>query len=228
MSIHFEHSSVVLIANNVNVSIFRPLWMARNAILREDELAGELLISPVTVHVPTPNFELDVLPDRVQWKCSQPYAEAQADVQRILGGIARMLPHTPYKAVGLNFAYLLTSPPGVSFDEFDARLFASPCTHAVEALPGGNARYGAYFSIDVLDMRLKVDLKPTRLAVNLGQPEALVPMGTELMRGLFNFHRDLKEDPIPDLERSLQNWERARGVAQDTLRQMLAAVHAGA
>ncbi len=192
-----ENSSVVIIAKDFNISIFKPFWLIKNNIFREEELSGNILITPPAVQIPSKNFQFIVLPDRLQIAIPREYPEAQSDINRIIGGIVTVLPHTPYTAVGLNFNYLVAHEAQDTFSKWERTLFASSFSNKVLSAKDANTRFGSYLSLDALGTRLKIDIKPTNAGENI---EALCNSwhpGQNLTRMHFNFHTDVTNTDAP-------------------------------
>lgn len=208
MGADLTNASAVLVAHDVNVSIFRPLWLKSQNILSEEELGGELLISPALIRIPTPRFELLILPDRVQFRPVLLSDQAQADALRVLGGIVSALPHTPFSAIGLNFDYTITPANGSQFRDWNQERFAVPLSLAIVGAEREDARFGLYCSFDVLGMRAKITIGPVaslRTTETVGGADAQV---SEAMRGSFNFHRDLVRSPsVSEILDALGRWK---------------------
>ena len=211
-------SDVVVIAHDVNLSIFRPAWFTKYEVFTEAELEGELVISPVVVQVPTAGFKLTVLPNRLQMAFQGPSPGSSDDVDRILGRIVRILPHTPYSACGLNFTYVATCDDD-GFRNWDERLFSSEAARRAGAIGLTDARFGTYFSFDALGGRLKLDIKPTKTPEQASALAAGWPEGADVVRANFNYHFELEgaEDPDKAVLESLAAWQVAAAQSRDLL-----------
>ncbi len=214
MAVELVNASAVIVGHDVNLSIFRPPWLRDQKILSDEELAGDVVITPLMVRIPAPTFELLILPDRVQVRPSDDPGKAQSDILRVLGGIVSTLPHTPFTAIGLNFDYLMTPEEHAEFQSWNKDSFAAPFSVDVIGSAQEEARFGAYYSFDTLEMCLKADLKPVR---RTEQPEGGIlksSTGPEAMLGKFNFHRDLKERPgVSEILQVLGRWNDAASLA---------------
>lgn len=214
MAVKPVNASAVVVAHDVNLSIFRPPWLRDQKILSDEELAGDVVITPLMVRIPAPSFELLILPDRVQMRPSDDSGKAQSDILRVLGGIVSTLPHTPFTAIGLNFDYLMTPDEHTQFQSWNKERFAAPFPVDVVGAALEEARFGAYYSFDTLGMRLKADLRPVR---RTEQPKGDILMssaGPEEMLGKFNFHRDLKVRPaVAEILQVLGRWGDASSLA---------------
>jgi hypothetical protein len=199
-------SSVVVVAHDVNLSIFRGPWFKRQAILTDEELSGEIVFAPSLVRIDTPEFDLLLLPDRVQFRPKTNVAaeRSQDNLLRVLGGIVTTLPHTPFTAAGLNFGYIICPQDQEQFFDWHRTRLASPFAMAqTGSAEGSGARYGSYFSVAWGDMRLRADLKPVRLED---------PAGNRLERVMakFNYHADLQSDvSVNELLAIIGRWRTA-------------------
>jgi len=124
-----------------------------------------------------------------------------------VGRIVRLLPHTPYVAVGLNFVWHLI-PNAAQFGEFCKGLFFrdNPLFTAFDV---DDARYGAYLSKNSLGARLRLDIKPHRM----GPPGE----GTELLQFAFNYNLDLPRSAaaVEQILQMLRRWDEARRESQE-------------
>ncbi len=184
-----DNSSVVITAQDVNISIFKPWWLLKEGIFNESEVAGEVVVTPVTVQIRTEHYEFAVLPNRVQMTCPRNYPDAQKNIDRILGGVARTLPHTPYSAVGLNFHYL--ARPEGTYGTWNRRWFTGEFTGSVCSKDDIAARFGSYFSMDTLGTRLKVNITPVTAGQGIEKFCDDWGIGEELLKFDFNFHVDV-------------------------------------
>lgn len=214
MAVELVNASAVVVGHDVNLSIFRPPWLRDQKILSDEELAGEVVMTPLMVRIPAPSFELLILPDRVQVRPLDDPGKAQSDILRVLGGIVSTLPHTPFSAIGLNFDYVMTPDEHTEFQSWNKESFATPFSVDVIGSAQEEGRFGAYYSFDTLGMRLKADLKPVRRTEQAERGILKSSAGPEEMLGKFNFHRDLKERPaVGEILQVLGRWGDAASLA---------------
>ena len=193
----FNGMTVVLAAHDLNMTIFRPVWMCKFDILTPDEITEGALISPAVIQLPTPTFQLTILPNRLQMVFPNLDTELNSNLaNRVLGGILKQLPHTPISAVGINFDFLIHPVDSPVFGKWNKENYGSPLACKLVPDEGSQPRFGSYVSMYVGDIRLKLDMKPVRAIEDLrAQAENLTPQ-TELMKLNFNYHLDLNhEDP---------------------------------
>lgn len=204
----FAGASVVLVANEINLSIFRPMWLGQMNILRPDEIANDCVISPAAIQIPTPQFNLLILPNQLQMAFAEMDDAAVIEpLNRVLGGILKNLPHTPLIAMGMNFDFFVGPDDLKQFAEWNKSLFASGFASLVCGNPAGHPRFGAYFSTLFEGMRLKINTKPVHGAVAAPKVVEALKVATEWMHFNFNYHLDLKPDaPTQHAIESIAKW----------------------
>jgi len=197
-------SSIVLIANEVNVSIFKLSWLIGQGIISAEELSDDVVITAVSTQVRTETFELTIVPNRIQLNLQPSEFHSIAGAESILVKLLNVLPHTPVSAIGLNVVYMITCPEGESFTGWTRSSF-SPSLK-LDAIPKADegTRFGTYLSWDVLDSRLKLDIKPTVAVSDEGSK-------VEFMQAGFNYHIDLPENraAIAAIE-AIEKWNKVK------------------
>jgi len=213
----FTDSSIVIVANDLNLSIFKPLWLVKNKILLEEEIQGDMVFSPVTVQIPTDRFIFSVLPNRVQMSIPRHINNAYPDIKRVLEGVINTLPHTPYTAVGLNFHYMIDCENQTKFYTWDKKLFASELAKKVVPADNGNARFGSYFSFDVLEARLKINITPTKANENIKELCESWQKDQELIKVDFNLHHSVQDDSatVNTVINTLEKWNEILSLTQE-------------
>lgn len=201
------NATAVVVANEFNLSIFKAGWLEKQGVVSENEYLDGYLFSPGVIKIPTKRFALTVLPNRVQLEYSPQYAAlVQSELIERLKGIVETLPHTPFTAVGFNFDFVILGPAVESFGDWNKRVFAPDFVKKRECATDPASRFGTYFSIDHLEMRLRVTIRPA--SFKNGNPELGLPAGTEVMNAAFNFHRDLDDDSnVKIITRMAGNWD---------------------
>ncbi|HEU5125096.1 MAG TPA: hypothetical protein VFW05_13655 [Verrucomicrobiae bacterium] len=204
----FGGASVVLVANEINLSIFKPIWLGQTKILRPDELAGDCVISPGVVQIPTAQFNLLVLPNQLQMAFAEmDDAVVSEPLNRVLGGILMNLPHTPFAGLGINFDFFVGPNDLDKFADWNKNLFASRSALAVCENPADKLRFGAYFSLDFEGMRLKINVRPIKGAVAAPKVVEQLQTATEWVHFNFNYHADLNPAaPAQNALEALRKW----------------------
>ncbi|KHE93932.1 MAG: hypothetical protein K8F52_04970 [Candidatus Scalindua rubra] len=206
-------SNVVVIAENLNPSIFRETWLVKEGIFTEDEIGPESFFSSVSVNVLTPSIELLVVPDRLQLilKTSERQDET---IKKILGTVVAELPHTPYKALGFNFHWVFTPLDQSKFPKVTQEMFLSEKNPLRNIFNTEDARFGIYLSKDELDMRLKLDVKPIK-----GAGENI---GKEALKFHFNFDKHINnpEKTTEIILETIDKWSAAKKASENIIQEM--------
>lgn len=199
--------SVVIIANELNLSIFKPVWLCQFSILKPEELSAGAVISPAAIQIPGPTFQLVILPNRLQMTFTPSDVGATLEpLNRVLGGILRTLPHTPLIGLGMNLDFFVTPIPVNNFEKWNTENFASRVANVVCGA-GIQPRFGSYSSMQVEGMRLKLDAKPVRAVAAPSQIVKALETAPEWMHFGFNYHQDLNQDaPSKHALELLSKW----------------------
>ena len=191
MSLEQVLTSAVVLAHDVNLSIFKPDWLSRTGVFSDDDILEGYVITPAMVRIPTVRCELLVLPGRIQWRPSPNLSPTSKDVIESLGKIVEELPHTPFESVGLNFEFLASPPDGTEFGEW-ARNWAVSKLSATLAGQDSTNRFGTTLTMKYLDFVLQVDTRSVRMADSGSAPETGFAPGSEALKLKFNYHQSLQ------------------------------------
>lgn len=206
MPVESAGSNVVVTARQFNPSILSQMWLVRHEIIAQDCSTEGCLFSDAVVLVNTKQFNLLVLPPQLQFTVASGESNESAVIAKVVGGIVRNLPETPYHAVGLNFQWFLWSEER-SINEITRELFFDFARPIHRRFDSSDALYGGYFSKDILGCRLKLDVKPTTVEKD----------GEKLDRLLFafNYHLNLSgEGAATTIDKHLVQWNAARHEAE--------------
>lgn len=212
MESQLVNANVVVAARQFNPTIFDQLWLLKNGIaLPEDFKGGEsFILTPPFVQFRSSKFVLLVMPEQLQFVPNPISDESGMLVAEKVGAIVRLLPQTPYVAAGLNFVWHLVPEPS-DYNGFCKALFfrSNPLFASFDT---EDARFGGYLSRDVLGARLKLDIKPTKVAVTPGRQTQ------EILQFTFNYNVDLgRPNAVEKIEQTLSRWNDARDYAQQTV-----------
>jgi hypothetical protein len=210
-------ASIVLVARDFNQSIFKPAWLLRQGILLDGEPDGpETVFAPGVTKVTTDQFDFLVLPDRMQLVFPPEASGSEVIANRILGGVAQRLPHTPFTAVGINNSFEVSPTDPAGFFAWNRRTFASPW--ALSQTDGNERnRYGCSFAFDAfggarMRVRAAVSASPDETATEREPEQNAKPYVVNLH---CNLHRDLpRDDGVAELVRMLSLWGEARALTQ--------------
>ena len=202
-------ATAVVVANFFNVSIFQPLWIIKNGILREDEFTPNMLVSPGVSVFATEKFELMVLAERIQMRFhSKGYATAEDELKRVIGGIIRVLPHTPYTAMGFNLDFRISEPTNISFAKWNRQLFVAEASSRITDPTDDAARFGCYVSFNALGGRMKINMLPVHEQQVANTPSGITSSETDSVNAAFNFHTDVVQPASTDvMMQTLDRWD---------------------
>jgi hypothetical protein len=202
-------SSVVVVAQNFNPSVTSQLWLVRNGVVEEGDFLPGCIFTDLLVQVRTRRFSLLFTPEQFQFVPASGEENPHVLVQDVIGRIVRTLPHTPYRALGLNFTWHLTLEEG-DIAALSRRLFFAAGRPLFRDFDAPDASFGAFLSRDLLGFRLKLDVKP----VTVTPPTAAV--AEQRLQFLYNFHADLPEgeEAVERIEQHLQRWGEAAEMAR--------------
>lgn len=203
MGLDLANANAVIVAHHFNPTITDQIWLSENGIVDRGEPSGSYVFSDMLVQVETREFHLLIVPDRCQMVPGKDVDDAQKLVTERLGRLIEKLPHTPYRAVGVNFTWMF-KPDTRPFEEFIREKFFVRGCPLHEKFSDGNPRFGSYLSKDHRNCRLKLDIKPIRLEAKEGP--------VELMQFSFNFNLDLNkgEKDLAPIMAVLKNWNTFR------------------
>jgi len=201
-------SSVVVVAQNFNPSVTCQLWLVRNGVVTEGDFLPGCIFTDLLVQVRTRRFSLLFTPEQFQFVPALGEENPHALMEETIGSIVQMLPHTPYRALGLNFTWHLT-PEGGDVAALSRRLFFAAGRPLFRDFDAPDASFGAYLSRDLLGFRLKLDVKP------VSTPQA----ATQRLQFLYNFHADLPEgeEAVVSLQQHLRRWREAAETARSSV-----------
>ena len=189
--------SVVLTANVFNPSIFTEKWMARNELLPEADMVGMRVFSPEVVQFQTARMQVLITPPKVQISFQLSDEQSALQALAFLSKTTELLPHTPFRGLGLNFDYFVAQPEGHDFRGFNRALFGYSENPLFREFDTADARFGGYFSKNHGQARLKLDIKPVTITESSAD--------RELLLFSFNFHHDITSESGPDTVSTLKN-----------------------
>ncbi len=198
-------AALVLTAQSFNPSIITDTWLQHRSILSLDDLVGARVFSPDVTQFQTDQFQVLVILPKMQITFSTHNVENCIDGPRnVVTKIVKLLPHTPYKALGINFNYKISQPEKQDYATFNRALFGQGSCPLLDEFKEADARFGRYLSKNYGSARLRLDIKPIK-------PK---PEKREFLSFDFNFHHDLEEtarDTLPqEITRLLNTWDSLR------------------
>ena len=177
--ITLTQATAVLAGNKFNPSIFQQLWVLENGILERDEFGTDSLYTPAAVNIINANFELLVIPERVQLVTRTAFEHMPEYLLRVIGSILDRLPHTPLRALGFNFEFLVEPHSQDQYAKTLRHLFVCEANPLAKEFLAEDSRFGMYLSKEMFDSRLRLNVTPISLN------------GKELLKLSFNVERNI-------------------------------------
>jgi hypothetical protein len=201
MSWKREGAAAVVVAQQFNPSVVSQMWLVRNGLLAEEDFLKGCFFSDVVVQVRSRQFALLIIPEQLQFIPAVSQEEEQALIADKVGRIVRTLPHTPFRALGLNFTWHLTPRDG-DIARVTRALFFRDGSPLYRCFESEDAHFGGFLSKHVLGFRLNLDVKPIQVQEGERQ-EGRVQFA-------FNFHLDLGDNAAQRIEEYLLLWNEVR------------------
>ena len=199
-------SNVVIIAHEFNLSIINSVWLFKNKIFTEEELQGRPSL-PILVEAQSKDFNFKIVPERLQFSISPKCDNASHLILSKIAKIINLLPHTPYIAAGFNFTYHIFSKD-TDFAELNRSLFCQHDSKLFSDFNTDDARFGGYFSKDIIGARLRLDAKPLTIQKQDKKEEKL--------HLAYNFNIPLSpQDDSNIILGFLEKWDEAKEIAQE-------------
>ncbi|MFO0847201.1 MAG: hypothetical protein U0871_01395 [Gemmataceae bacterium] len=198
-------------ANVFNPSVVSHVWLVRTGLLGEDELPHNSgsIFTDALVQVVAPRYTLIVTPENLQFVPSPREAKPEQLIAEKVGRLVETLPHTPFRAIGLNFTWHAKPEDDDGVRRLARRLFFREESPLYREFSSSDCQYGAYLSKDTLGFRLKLDIRPITSHLRDGVTEQFLQM-------LFNYHADIGpgEDAVARIGELLGRWQDASNEAQ--------------
>jgi hypothetical protein len=212
LSAELVDKNVVIIANVFNLSIMNQHWLIEKGILREEDLAQGYTFTPIFAQAQSKDFYLTIVPDRLQFKMLQIKNPLPLILSKV-GKIVEELPQTPFAAVGFNYTYQAI-PVDSDISKLTRKLFFNSDSALCNYFKEEDARFGGYFSKDVLNSRLRLNIQPvcTRTPDEHGA-------NVEKLQFAFNFNFDLSGQTgrVKLILDFLNKWNDAKKITADIL-----------
>lgn len=200
------------VRNIVVVGMFNPLvfdkyFFIKNGLVPEELLSQKQVFLPDFVQVATPDFHLTI--NTIQMILTAPKPEVvNNDIARVLIDILEIAKEMNVVGSGINFNWFVSDDKDIkSLPAFSKRLFFNSDNKIQnQVFNEEDATFGFYSSKDVLNTRLKLDVKPIIFKQNIQSLEE------SAVHFQFNFHKDyLQVDKSKfELIELLKQYERYR------------------
>lgn len=197
--------NVVIAASNLNPSLFSQMWLVRQGIIDENDILLNQIFTQFVTQISIPDFSLFVVPEQLQFTLTEKSKDNSELIKNKVSDIIKKIPHTPYKAIGTNFHWLVAPDVSLDFAEFTRKLFAKQDAPLYDKFSESNAKFGAYLSKDIFGSRLRLNIKPVK---SIGKKK--LEDASELLELVFNYHLDLtidEDDTIDRMLKFLGQWD---------------------
>jgi len=194
-------ANVVVVARQFNPSIITQYWLIKNRIFSEEEFSSECVFSPFIADIRTNQFDLLIVPERLQFTPKVENSEIEYSlIESKMGNIIKKLPHTPFIALGFNFIWNIDTEADQQ-TKVSRKLFFKNDSTLYKNFDTDDANFGSYMSRNILGCRLRLNIKPVRLLAEQ----------RNLLQCTFNFQLDLPdEEKHSVILRFLPNWTKAK------------------
>ena len=181
-----------------------------------------MLVSPAVNVFPAEKFELMILPERVQMRFHpKGYPTAQEELRRVIGGIIRVLPHTPYTGMGFNLDFRICEPGGIDFAKWDRQLFMAEASSRITDPSDNEARFGCYVSFNSLGGRMKVNMLPVHQQQVTSTPSGMSSSEADAVHVAFNFHTEIVPPASIDvMTQVLDRWDNVFDLCCEVMRKI--------
>ena len=108
MSIQLVASNAVVVAQQFNPSVVSQVWLVKNGLATEEDFRHGYVFTDSVVQLQAAEFNLTLVQEQLQFVPKADNDKEQKLIVSKVGTIVSKLPHTPYRAIGLNFYWHLT------------------------------------------------------------------------------------------------------------------------
>jgi len=208
----FIKNNIVIVAHNLNPSIFTQIWLVKNNIINENDFLSDSLFTSAVVSVNTNDLQLLVVPERIQLTFKNKETQEKL-INEVLRKIVNLLPHTPYSAIGFNFELILEPVDLKEFPKITKSIFVSDRNPLVTFFDNEDSRFGIVMTREVEKMRLNLNIRPVEKITESGKEEAL--------KFIFNFNKNLEpESALETINAILNSWTIAKEMCDKIIKKM--------
>lgn len=201
-------AGIVLTAQSFNPTIFTETWLNKNNIVKAESLEGDYISTTEVAQFQTKEIQVLVMPPRMQITFNITRAMEDSELPfKIAKDTLRLLQHTPYQSLGLNFDFHLSFPEEAKYSACNRALLGSGDSALINEFASDDARFGRYFSKDYDEFRLRLNIMPV-----VGGPEK-----KDMFHFAFNFNHDVGSLDLMEradkLSSLISKWETLRAYA---------------
>lgn len=180
MEISLTVKNIVLIGE-FQPSKFDKYYFLKNYIFEESEISEESIFTSDFVHITTKKINLTIFNNQIVLNEIEPSVDDSISLI-----MKKIIDTADFSGIGFGINlhwYLFT---GNDTNEFARKYFYNEKSELNSFFKGDNISYGAYYSKDFGNSRLKLDIKPATVVKIDSQFEQ------RIISFSFNFHTDLK------------------------------------
>jgi hypothetical protein len=210
--VELRNCNIVVVANNLNPSIFSQLWLVKNKIFNESDFLPNSFFTQNAVSVNTENIQLLVVPERVQFTFNKT-ADNESLINNVLRKIINLLPQTPYTAVGFNFEIILEPRDFNEYPKIIRNIFVSDNNPLAKFFNTENSRFGMVMTKENNETQITLNIKPVVKTLGSEKKEAL--------KFTFNFNKNLSpENAVETINLMLDDWVSSRDLCYEIIKEM--------
>jgi hypothetical protein len=154
-----HNCNIVVVAKNLNPSIFNQLWLVNNKIFSEDDFMSDSFFTPAAVSVQTKDIQLLIVPDRLQLTFID-ITDDEIIINNVLRKIINLLHHTPYIAIGFNFELIIKPKDPNQYPKIAKDIFVSNNNPLAKFFNTDNSRYGITMVNKYKETQLTLNIRP--------------------------------------------------------------------
>jgi len=181
-----RRADIVIIASAHNPSIVAPQWLKDNSLIVEKPL--HFVNTPDFSLFESESFSLMVDHQRLQITAKKQDRRALRSLANVAANYVRLLPHIPYRSLGLNFLWTIEINEGGKFPRIGLSMNGSNLDSLFE---GHKVTYGGIIYARKEPYMLKLVIEPQR--------ENIVVHN-------FNYHHEVEGTPVEDLARLIDSF----------------------
>ncbi len=192
----------VLVTSPLNLTAVDRAWFKNSELFKIDANA-QLTLAGGFVHVVSSQFQIWIVPDRVQIAVTTMEREIAPNLLlKLLHICVGAFPGTEIKALGFNLGAILPNPLGKNMEDLSRQLFCPPRLAKAQFAADNKILFGTSFRFVALGFTVNasVDAKIFEFPAGFAPPQGFpVKPGIPGMYAIINFHRDLQPgDKVSD------------------------------
>ena len=186
MEAKFKRADIVMIASAHNPSIIAPQWLKDNSLIIEEP--SHFIHTPDFSLFESESFSLVVDRQRLQITAKKQDQGSLRSLANVAANYIKLLPHIPYKSLGLNFVWSIEVEKGEKLPKIGLNMNKSDLASVFE---GHKVDYGGIVYARKEPYTLKLVIEP---------------QGGNTLVHNFNYHHEVGAISVEDLTRLVDNF----------------------